>query len=272
MIQKKTQKTLKKDTDAPEKLLLSVSSVETFTGCKAKWYYRYIEKLPAPHTYHTTAGSFIHKILEIFIKKYSKDKNLRLAGNTAFFLAKKDKELAPTLTPEIIEEGKQWLKFIVKKYEKSPELIPNTLKVEVPFNFKIDDSLSVRGFIDRIDQIDSNTIKIVDYKTSSNPNYLSSFQLATYTIATQKKYPGKAIQASYELIRHEFASKEYNISEKELQGVLNTFTKTASEIRHLKKTSPTEAWDPTPTRLCSYCPFRIRCETDRTKKSPAWKV
>jgi len=265
-------KKTKKDPNAPESLLLSVSSVETFMGCKAKRYYRYIEKLPAPHTYHTTAGSFIHKILEIFIKKYSKNKDLRLAGNTAFFLAKKDEDLAPTLTPEIIEEGKQWLKFIVKRYEKSPELIPNTLKVEAPFNFKIDESLSVRGFIDRIDQVDPNTIRIVDYKTSSNPSYLSSFQLATYTIATQKKYPGKVIQASYELIRHEFENKAYDISEAELQNVIQTFTKAADEIRHLKKTSPTEAWDPTPTRLCSYCPFRIRCETDRAKKSPAWKV
>lgn len=260
----------KKTATKSDSLLLSVSSVETFLSCKAKWYYRYVEHLPSPSTYHTTAGSFIHKILEIFLRRYAKSKNLRDAGNVAFYLAKKDPELAPSLTDEIIREGKDWLKFIVKKYEGSPELIPNPLKIEAPFTFKVNDTLSIRGFIDRIDTIDENTLKIVDYKTSSNPNYLTPFQLTTYSIAVAKKYPGKTIHAAYELIRHEFASKEFSITKQDQDKVIETFVKASEDIRHLKSTSPDKSWEPTVSNLCAYCPFRVRCELDREKSS--WSV
>lgn len=255
-------------------LKLSVSSVQTFQGCKAKWYYRYMANLPAPPTYHLTAGSFIHKILEIFLRRYAKSKDLRDAGNVAFHLAKKDKELAPHLTKEITSEGKDWLKFLVRKFEKTPEAIPNAIKIETPFTFKIeleDSDIAVRGFIDRIDRIDDTTIKIVDYKTSSNPNYLDSFQLATYAIAMEKKYPDTKILASYELIRHEFQDKPFDIDEATKSQVIETFKTTASEIINLKLSSPDTPWEPTPTRLCSYCPYRVTCEKDRTKESK-WQV
>jgi ATP-dependent helicase/DNAse subunit B len=263
-----------KEKKASTSLKLSVSSVQTFQSCKAKWYYRYILNLPTVQTYHLTTGSFIHKILEIFLRRYLKTRDLRDAGNVAFFLARKDKELSPHLTEEITNEGKSWLKFLVKRFEQKPESIPNTLSVESPFNFKIENEnseIAVRGFIDRIDQVDEDTIKIVDYKTSSNPDYLDVFQLATYAIATEKKYPNKKITASYELIRHEFEDKPFEISEDVKQQAIETFKTTATEIIGLKDSSPDAPWETNPTRLCSYCPYKVRCEIDRSKKTK-WQV
>lgn len=255
-----------------ELLQLSVSSVETFQSCKAKWYYRYILKIPTTKNYHTTTGSFIHKVLEVFLQQLQKYKDIKRASKVALFIAKKDPELIPTLTPEIIKEGEEWLQLLINKFENEPSSIPNVLRVEAPFVFKIEeDKILVRGFIDRIDQIDENTIGIIDYKTSNNPNYLKPFQLATYQLATKKNYPGMQIKVAYELIRHNFEKQEYSISEMDEIGVLKTFKEVAKEIRTLKATKPNEVWQISPSKLCDYCPYRVRCETDRSKKTP-WKV
>lgn len=264
----------KKTTPKPNKLQLSVSSIETFQSCPAKWYYRYIEKLPSPKNYYSTAGSFIHKILEVFTIKFKYTQNLRKAGSLAFKSACTDPELQQYLTPEIKEEGKSWLKFLVKRFESNPSLIPPVISVETPFSFKIEEptvQITVRGIIDRIDQLDNNTIKIVDYKTSKDPNSLNNFQLATYKLALKKKYPNATIKTSYELIRHEFQTKEVEITPETEVNALNTFIQNAKQILALKNSKPNEPWEAKTSKLCDYCPYKVRCETDRLKKTP-WKI
>ena len=277
MASNELERTSKKKTPKKEalpKLQLSVSSIETFQSCPAKWYYRYIEKLPAPKNYYSAAGSFIHKILEVLILKYKSTKNLRKAGNVAFKAACTDPELEPYITSEIREEGKNWLKTIVKKFETDPKLIPATLSTETPFVFKINDDsiqVTVRGIIDRIDKVDDNTIKIVDYKTSKDPSSLGSFQLATYKVAMRQRYPNSDIKTSYVLIRHDFLNKEVNITPELESEVHNTFLQKAHEILDLKNKHPNEPWQVKTSKLCDYCPYKSRCETDRLKKSP-WKL
>lgn len=265
----------KSDPKKDKMLQLSVSSIDTFNMCKAKWYYDYIERLPKPKSYHLTAGSFIHKILEIFLRRYKKSNDLRDAAKVAYSLAQKDQYIAPDLTEEIRKEAKAWLKELVQKYEKQPELIPNVLKIETPFNFKLlvdtDVEILIRGFIDRVDQIDENTIEIIDYKTNSNPDYLKPLQLVVYAIALEKKYPGKIIKGAYQLIRHQHDKKQVEISEEAKQKALDTFKKVALEIKELMKDKPNTCWETTHSKLCSYCPFRIRCETDNAS-SNKWQV
>ena len=254
------------------RMLLSVSSVETFQSCNAKWYYRYVEKLPSPKNYYSTTGSFIHKILEVFIRHLNKYKNLTSASSFAFMIAQKDEELKLTLTPEIIKEGKAWLDFIVERFRNDPSLIPSVHKVELPFVFKIPETnISIRGFIDRIDVLGPNKLKVIDYKTSSNPSYLKPFQLITYAIATKHKFPNNDVEVAYQLIRHDFSMKEFSFNEQDEKNVIDTFIKVASQIETLKVKQPSTAWTPTPTKLCDYCPYRIKCQDDRAKKSP-WKV
>jgi len=269
-MEKNTEQT--KISDEEKLLQLSVSSVETFQSCKAKWYYRYILKLPATKNYHTTAGSFIHKVLEVFLQQLQKYNNIKRASQIALAVAKKDEELIETLTPEIVKEGEEWLQLLIDKFEKEPGSIPNVVRVEAPFVFKLEeDNILVRGFIDRIDQIDEKTLGVIDYKTSSKPAYLKSFQLATYSVATKKNYPGMQVKVAYQLIRHNFEKQEHLISEADELNVLRTFKEVAKEIRALKLLKPNEVWEASPSKLCDYCPYRVRCETDRSKKSP-WKV
>lgn len=257
-------------------LKLSVSSVETFESCPARWYYRYIKKLPSPPTYHTAVGSFIHKILELFLVKHTRDgQSLRTAASQAYRLAQQDEQLQPHLTTEILNESKGWIKELVLKYEQNPELIPNVLEVERAFTFRIEENnITVRGFIDRIDKIENvltgeEMIRIIDYKTSGNPSYLKPFQLATYAYAVNQLYPNNEIEAAYELIRFKYDRVHYNVSDF-ASSVVPRFQIAAAKIRHLKKVSPDKPWQAKPSNLCSYCPYKMVCERDR--ELSAWEV
>lgn len=78
--------------------------------------------------------------------------------------------------------------------------------------------------------------------------------------------------ASYELIRHGFDNMDFPLTLTD-EEIIARFTATGKEIRALKEASPDTPWDPTVTRLCSWCPFRVRCETDRAdKKESSWTV
>jgi ATP-dependent helicase/DNAse subunit B len=259
-------------TDDEKFLRLSVSRVDTFKTCKAKYYYNYILELPTTDTYYTTIGKFIHKVLELFINKYKATGDLRTAASSAFKEAQKDEEIKPSLTRDIIKESMKWIVFLTKKFEEDSSQIPNTLDTELPFTFKLEEEkLLVRGVIDRVDRLSPNELLIIDYKTSQSSSYLRPFQLATYVHALKERFPNHTIKTAFELIRHDFGRLHFDLSDEDVEQALNTFREVGSEIRELSKLPKDQPWTATPSKLCSYCPFRQRCEKDRIQESP-WQV
>lgn len=262
---KTTKKKVTKKSKA-KKMFLSVSRVNLFEQCPQKYYYRYILKLPDPSTYHSAAGSFIHKVLENLVIQFIKAKDLRKAATYAYSLAKKDKEileLGELITPEVCEEVKQWVKDFVKMFEDNPEKMPTFLKAETRFNFHIENTdFMVTGFIDRIDRLDADTVRVIDYKTTGKPSYLKPFQLATYSIPVQKMYPGKKILTAYELVRSDFKQKVFEVTDQDRKNVLDKFVDVGTEIKQLQSNDDPELWKPKPSVLCNYCPYRVRCSKD----------
>jgi len=70
---------------------------------------------------------------------------------------------------------------------------PNTLAVELPFNFWLD-KLKVGGKIDRIDTLDDGRIEIIDYKTGRNvpteKKVKENLQLSFYALAAAEIQDG----------------------------------------------------------------------------------
>jgi RecB family exonuclease len=260
------------DVNNVDTIQLSVSSVELFTQCKAKWYYRYILELPQPPTYHTILGSYVHKLLEIFLRRYKKKNDLNDAKRVAIYLANKDQVVTKGLTDSIRREGNEMLSSLVNLLISSPEQIPDVIAIEKSFVLKLDNNINIRGYIDRIDRVSDSEIKIVDYKTNSRPEYLKQFQLATYSLALQQAYPDHKITACYQLIRFDHQSKQFEITDDDRKQVIEKYTSVAAEIRELIKQSPTTPWEPTCSKFCGYCPYKIRCELERTKGKSLWEI
>jgi hypothetical protein len=103
--------------------------------------------------------------------------------------------------------------------------VPQVLAVEFEFKIEADAfGTPVSGTIDRIDRIDEDTIKIVDYKTNFMPfsavDMANSNQFKMYTLAVSQLHdqlgPFKNVVCSYEMLRLGYA-QSIQFSDQELE-------------------------------------------------------
>ena len=241
-----------------EKLRLSVSKAKTFSDCKKKFKYTYIEKMPIKDYEHLTFGSFAHKILEDFHNHFihnndplGRNLNCNNAMNIAFKNALKEfkGKISKPMKDEVWELMKNYLQLVKNNF-------PNVIVCEKDFKLSFQNNIELKGFIDRIEIIDDGEIKVSDYKTSKSDKYLINdpFQLLTYayTILEENKELN-IIHGSYIMIRDNFKEIKFTFKKDEILDVKNKFLNYAVDIREEKE------FLPNPTVLCNWCSFSDFC-------------
>lgn len=172
--------------DIPERLRLSASAIDTYAGCPCKYRLGYIDRIPETASKpQLTFGNIIHKVLETFHNgDYSTEQDLldlleRFWRSEGFDYATREASFK--------EQGQTILHDYFRYISANP---PRVLEREFQFEFELE-NCTIRGMIDRIDQIDSG-IRVVDYKTSKTPTKASdSLQLAVYCMFLAQHDDGK---------------------------------------------------------------------------------
>jgi CRISPR/Cas system-associated exonuclease Cas4 (RecB family) len=159
---------------------------------------------------------------------------------------------------KFLEEIKPWLRQAVIDYE-ARQFQPIAAEEKVSFRYR---KLEVTGRIDRIDTISSTKIKIIDYKTTKNPDYLTAMQLGVYHIGVKygslkEQYGNKDVETAYVLLRQDMREIPYVFREDELEGILTE----VEEVVDLIGNDTT--WEPKPSKLCQYCDFFVPCTQER---------
>ena len=251
-------------------LSLSVSRVNLFEQCQAKYYYKYILGLPDAPTYHSLAGSFLHKVLELFVVEYLKTNLIKESLQHAYIAAKQDPEIQPHITSEMTKEVKGWVQNFAKKLQKDPSIANNFVAAETRFRFQIEGTkIFINGFIDRIDTVEDDSIRIIDYKTTGRSDLLKPFQLIVYSIPTQIKYPNKKILASYELVKKDFQRQDYTITDEDRKAAIDKIVSVGEQILNLTSLKERTAWKKNPSYLCHWCPYRVQCYSDNNS---SWNI
>jgi CRISPR/Cas system-associated exonuclease Cas4 (RecB family) len=235
-------------------LYLSASRINTFLQCPQKYKFIYIERRPTKAWAHFAAGNLAHKALEIFhdeIKKGSIE-GFQVLMKKGFIEARKSHEA--NAGEENVAKIKQILQNYIHWYAGLEEK-PKVLALEKSFNFRIG-RYGCRGFIDRIDEIDANSIKISDYKTTSDEKYLKDpLQLGIYHLAmANNDFRGKKIITAYILLKHNFKEITHEFSEKEVlefqKRIIEIGDAIEKEVEFKAKPGP----------LCQkWCEFRPIC-------------
>lgn len=247
-----------------EDLRLSVSKAKTFEGCKLKYKFCYIEKLPRKDWEFHTFGKFCHKALEWFHQQYID--GCLLPYNTtmtdAFKVAWaefKDK-MTPEMKKECWELLNQYLKIVTK--DKRTGMPANVIHAEKRFDFQIAPNLVLNGAIDRIQLDADNVIHVADYKTTKHKKYLKNdwFQLLTYAYVILREDPTiEKVRASYILLRHDFEYITTEFSKAEILEVKGKFEEYAQQM--LTETE----FPPTTSNLCNYCDYLDKCPAGKSK-------
>jgi len=163
---------------------LSPSSIITWLRCPREFYYNYVERLPTPLNKHLIKGNIVHKVLELFYKRYVKDlKNHIIALLNKEWNNKKEEWDSLDMTEkELITEKADCKKMLDLHYlllELKIEGLIISGKVEnqqhafhlLKPKFKElwleDKELNLCGLIDRLHTDWNGDITIGDYKTSS---------------------------------------------------------------------------------------------------------
>lgn len=242
-----------------KKLVLSVSKTKTWTSCKAKYKFQYIEKLPQKEFLFLKIGKFVHKCLETFHKHYIDGKEGDYVSVMEYAIEDALKEF--TLTDEENIECRQYMNNYISLLNKEkPDYIKSILAVEKPFEIPVCEDIGVIGFIDRIQLDSDNILHVVDYKTSNSDKYLKNdwFQLLTYAYHLYLEDPTiKKVRGSYVMIKQNFKyiTKEFNLDE--ILKVKDSYDEYGKKIKEEK------LFRANPTRLCDYCSYLANCDSGK---------
>jgi RecB family exonuclease len=239
----------------------SQSRIATYKLCPRKFKYRYIDHLPVIKTWpHLVKGNFAHDVLEVWTKKIIKDPNLDIvqAMKESYRALRDSPEYQTLCIDKYLNEIKPWLKKFLEDY-RYRRFTPIAAEQEIKFKYR---GIIVTGRIDRIDRVGPNTIKIVDYKTTKDPKYLTHLQLGMYHVAVKygslsKQFGDCDIETAYVLLRHDMREEPYTFKVSDLDACLDEIEDVVSQI------SADKTWEPRTSHMCQYCDYFVTCTKEQ---------
>lgn len=248
---------------------LSYSRISTYSECPKKFELKYIQKLETPVHWYFSYGKSLHAVLEKLLsccigsdgQLYSDDVPL---FPTSLSKLLDDVWIADGYTDQAYEEKqrREALRVLTAFFPVFRSTWSQMLYAERPISIELD-GIPFVGIVDRIDRVDGNVLRIVDYK-SSKPRETSTltmhrFQVALYAAALQQQDDFRdhrfILQTYYlrENLKAEMSEGTDACIAKARQIVSRTASRILAGDFHAKR-----------SRSCRLCDFRDSCPVYRT--------
>jgi len=142
---------------------------------------------------------------------------------------------------------------------RNPESGIRTKKKIIPDSgSRIPDSVTVTGRFDRVEELDNNTLRIIDFKTGglkTQGAVDNDLQLSIYALAAKETFGKEASELIMLFLVDEELSE---VKTSRTEGELGTAIKT---IELLSERIVSEDYTPTPSKeKCRFCPYRRVCD------------
>lgn len=244
---------------------ISASSLLVSEACMRRWRDENLYKTPQVASAPADVGSSCHYALEHFVndvyleKKYGWDNVAQL--NSYYQLGYVEVFGSTNFDTPEFADGAQ---MVARWYDRFKNGLPNTvLSVEKKETFPVKTSIGEIPFTyiyDRLDQIDEDTIEVVDYKTYRAPlkpeDLKRKIQPRAYALAAQIKFPkATRIWVTFDMLRYDTISAVFTRDEN------------AATYRYIKRAAEriiaTDEED-VEERLndeCKWCIVKTSCET-----------
>jgi DNA helicase-2/ATP-dependent DNA helicase PcrA len=232
----------------------SYSQLKAYEKCPKQYKYMFIWRVPVLSGRHTYSfGTSVHNTLKAF---YTSVKQGYKPTKTHLMKLYEENWIDDWYdSRQHMLERKKAGKLMLEEYFKTNKIIKTPVFLEKGFNLKIGE-YSFRGFIDRVDSLDKDSVEIIDYKTGKKParkTEIDHEQLMIYHIAMQEVFKMKpALLSLYFLDGN--AKYSFTATVKDIEDLK---AKIIESIKEIEKGDFT----PAPTVYkCATCDFREICE------------
>lgn len=170
---------------------LSATGIKDFLQCKLKVTFRYNRDIPSIKNDHAKIGIAVHEALEQYTLRMLKKKSFPDASDYDFALT----VFMNMATSEGLEnmsfysDGRRMVTEYIDRYDPSEKVI----SVEGFFKLETPDGIPIVGAIDKVVELNEDTVAIIDYKTARNAlntyELDSDIQLSMYDLAASIMWP-----------------------------------------------------------------------------------
>ncbi len=233
-------------------LKIDHSKFETYHRCPLQYKFRYVFNIKAPKTASPVFGQTIHATLQHFYQKIRNGEKpgisvlMDIFNNSWISEGFKD----PAEEERFRRKGERQLNDF---YESNKHDFRPPRNIEEYFKFSLGTILVV-GKIDRIDNLDSGSVEIVDYKTGKSKSQKdadSDLQMSIYAEAVKQIYGTIPERLTFcYLDSNEYRTTRRN--EVQLADAMSKIRETASQIQN-------ERFDPVDGNHCRSCAYRWIC-------------
>lgn len=239
----------------PYVLQLSFSRVDTYQTCPLKYRFAYLDKLPAAPSPQLSWGSSIHSALEFWWgQKLPEPPSVEDLLQSLY-----DNWDDTGFEGMPREEKLKWYRHaqdVLRRHhdQYASRYVP-AVASEAWFELDLGDDIQVWGSIDHVARTPSGGIGIVDWKTNrrakTRKQVAGSLQLAIYALAAVELWGHQP-----EWVALDFVVSGVRVtmprSEIDTDAALSTIRDVAARVR-------ASLFEPSPSRLCSWCDYRAAC-------------
>lgn len=245
--------------DDQGRVRLSFTRIDTLQQCPRKFHYAYVDRLPSAPAPQLSFGTSIHAVLEwVHDRKHpvlpSEEETLarlhEVWDTSGYADSPREEQVAAYRHAQGI------LRRTISRLAQEGFRLPAA--TEAWFELPFPDAVVV-GSIDRVDADDDGALHVVDYKTSrrakTRRQVAGSLQLAIYALACQELYGRLPATVTLDFVLVGLPVT-VDVADLDLDAARRSV---ADAVASVRTGLATDAWAPTPNRLCDWCDFRAIC-------------
>lgn len=234
---------------------LSYSRLSRYEQCPLSFKLHYIDRKSSQPNDPMKFGKAVHATLERLVREaVDAEETGPLSEERAFELYRQEWARERLAGAELFKEGTD----IVRSFVADEGVLDHqdVLALEKKFQLTFE-RFKVIGYIDRVDRVDDETVRVIDYKTNrvlfTRDEVASSLQLSLYHIAARTLWPwAKKVELRFHMLR---------------QGIRLDTTRTTEDLQAarayvitLGEQSETDGEYPAKLNTnCIYCDHRMQC-------------
>jgi putative RecB family exonuclease len=243
---------------------LSPSKITSFTNCPLAFRFSVVEHLPEPPSPAALKGTLVHRALELLFAEHRRGARSLAAAQASLDRAWRELSDGDELEELKLDEAETAVfiadaRELVRRYFEleDPDGV-NAVGLELQVSTNID-GVTVRGIIDRLDELEDGSLVVVDYKTGRAPrneqakSRLSGVQM--YALMCEAEGRGRPAVVRLLYLRDRIVISAAP-TDQAMRGIRQRALGVWSAI---ERACREDDFRPNPSGLCRFCAFQAYC-------------